>query len=42
MTEIRHDFRVDVMAALPPGVAEEPVEIAATVVVTIRQAKIDN
>lgn len=32
MTEIRHDFRIDVTAALPPGAAEGPVEIAATLI----------
>jgi hypothetical protein len=32
MAEIRHDFRVDVTAALPPGVADGPVEIAATLI----------
>lgn len=32
MTVIRHEFRVDVTAALPPGAADEPVEIAATLV----------
>ncbi len=32
MTEIRHDFRVDVTAALPPGRGEGPVEIAATLI----------
>jgi pimeloyl-ACP methyl ester carboxylesterase len=32
MAEIRHDFRMDVTAALPLGAAEEPVEIAATLI----------
>jgi len=32
MTEIRHHFRVDVTAALPPRAVSEPVEIAATLV----------
>jgi hypothetical protein len=32
VAEIRHDFRVDVTAALPPGAADGPVEIAATLI----------
>jgi len=32
MSVIRHEFRVDVTAALPPGAAAERVEIAATLV----------
>ncbi len=32
MAEIRHDFRVDVTAVLPPGAAGGPVEIAATLI----------
>jgi hypothetical protein len=32
MTEIRDDFRLDVTAALPPGAATEPVEIAGTLI----------
>jgi len=32
MTEIRHDFRVDVTAALPAAAADGPVEIAVTLI----------
>jgi hypothetical protein len=32
MAEIRYDFRLAVTAALPPGAAGEPVEIAATLI----------